>query len=311
MAERGRIGLPGVRADTLVGFMAGLGTLRLLAGHWPGDDVRLAWDAVWPHAAVLHADRPLGEAAVLDALEAALAAEAPVLRLPGDADATFPARALAGRMAEAVRAGPGGRLCGDLLRALASPGSVRDPDGPADRSPFVMLGAGQTNFLSAARALIDRTTRAHLQRTLFAAWDYADADLDSLRWDPEDGREHAYTLYDPSQPAAWKGNLFRRMAGANRLALTALPCFPTVPGARRRQAVGVAQRDGRTRFVWPVWTAPCTPATARALLGRAAAAAGEPDGIAALRAMGVVAVLGAERSAAGRYPTVLPAEPAA
>jgi hypothetical protein len=302
-----RLELTGIHADTLIGFMAGLGTLRLLTRHWPDADIRLAWAQGFPHRAALSAERALSAEGVLDALEAELHADGSVFNMPDRKDVTFEPQELANRLLDQVmQDDPAARDGGDLLRALASPGSVRLKSNIADQTPFVMLGAGQTSFLGAVRSLIRTVGRDHLERTLFRAWDYADHDLDSLRWDPEDGREHAYTLHDPAAPAAWKGNLHRRMAGANRLALSALPCFPTVPTEGRRDAVGVWRDGRRSGFAWPVWAAPCTLATARSLLTLLDVTSPAPDGQ-ALRARGIVQVMRAERSMAGRYPTLLPA----
>ncbi|MBF0373934.1 MAG: hypothetical protein HQL39_11010 [Alphaproteobacteria bacterium] len=135
---------------------------------------------------------------------------------------------------------------------------------------------------------------------MFHAWDYADGSLDSLRWDPEDAREHAYAMHDPAAPAAWKGNEPRRMAGANRLALAALPCLPVVPSGNRPVATGTRRLDRDLAFVWPVWSEPADLATACALLSAPDAIGSRP---------GLATVLCSVRASAGRYPIVLPARP--
>lgn len=294
--------LEGLHADTLLGFLAGLGTLRLLTRAWTGDDVRLAWSAVFPHTVTLSATRPLDAEGVLDALEAALAEDFLVFPdFGGRGDVGFDPSELRDRLAAAPDADAAARL-----RAFATPtGVLRSNAEAVEVTPFVMLGAGQTNFLKAARALAADVGRAHLERTLFRAWDYADAGLDSLRWDPEDAREHAYALHDPGSPAAWKGNEPRRMAGANRLALAALPCLPVVPCAGGPRAAGTARVGGSRAFVWPVWAEPTDLATAQALL-----TAPEVLGRRGNRARsGLAAVLYSPRFSAGRYPSVLPARP--
>jgi len=299
---RHELKLPGLRADTLLGFLAGLGTLRLLTRAWAADDVRLAWDAVFPHAATLSATRPLGRDGVLDALLAALDADLQAFpAFDGQGDVGFSPDELRRRLAGETNADAAA-----FLRAFATPtGITRNDPAAVEITPFVMLGAGQTNFLKAARALAANVGRGHLERTLFRAWDYADAGLDSLRWDPEDAREHAYALHDPASPAAWKGNEPRRMAGANRLALAALPCLPVVPCAGHPRAAGTRRTAGTLAFVWPVWSDAADLATARALL--TAPEVQQPE--AAVARPGLAAVLHAPRAAAGRYPIVLPARP--
>lgn len=288
--------LRGVRGDSLAGFLCGLGTLRLLSLEWPDADVRLAWGDAFPHVAELSAARPLNEETVLDALRPAL--DRDHLAFPafaGHKDVAFASGELRAALDQASSDGDETRTA--WLRAFATPTGL-DRNGDVGITPFVMLGAGQTNFLKAANALHKAVNRDHLRRTLFQTWDYADAGIDSLRWDPEDAREHAYTLHDPSTPAAWKGNEPRRMAGANRLGLAALPCLPMVPTGGRPQATATERKDSVSAFVWPVWLSPADLATACTLLS----ACGEfyLDGNLVFQSI---------RAAAGRYPTIQPARP--
>jgi hypothetical protein len=110
-----------------------------------------------------------------------------------------------------------------------------------------MSGAGHQHFLGFMRELATSTQVEHLRRTLFAPWDYADG-RPSLRWDPTDYRPHALRAVDPS------GDPIKTMRGANRLAVEALPLFPTAPMGRRIRTT--AFRDGETgaEIAWPIWT---------------------------------------------------------
>ncbi|WP_249356143.1 hypothetical protein [Chloracidobacterium aggregatum] len=77
-------------------------------------------------------------------------------------------------------------------------------------------------------SILGRTTRSHLDRTLFKPWDYADPmDNQSLHLDPSEDRRHAYQWHKPS------GDPTRRrrgtMLGANRLAIEAFAWFTVWP----------------------------------------------------------------------------------
>jgi CRISPR-associated endonuclease/helicase Cas3 len=111
-------------------------------------------------------------------------------------------------------------------------------------------------LLGNLRSVMGRTTAVHLQRSLFSAWDYADAlDNQSLHWEPTEDRRHAYQWHMPSGDPTRKKR--GGMLGANRLALEAWPLFPSFPAGERvatRGFRGIRAYD--TFFTWPLWNCP-------------------------------------------------------
>src|SRR5580692_7953575 len=75
------------------------------------------------------------------------------------------------------------------------------------------------------RSVMKRANASQLFRSLFEAWDYADAlDNQSLHWEPSEDRRHAYQWHMPSGDPTRKKR--GGMLGANRMALEAWPLFP-------------------------------------------------------------------------------------
>src|SRR5262249_28264843 len=96
------------------------------------------------------------------------------------------------------------------------------------------------------------------------AWDYADDGRGlNLRWDPIDDRRYALRWVNPS---AEPGTTMR---GANRLAIEALPLFPTMPTANELATTAFQGRGARgTAFSWPIWIVPVTMSVIRSLVAQ-------------------------------------------
>jgi CRISPR-associated endonuclease/helicase Cas3 len=116
------------------------------------------------------------------------------------------------------------------------------------------------------RSVIQRTTAAHLFRSIFSTWDYADAlDNQSLHWEPSEDRRHAYQWHMPSGDPTRKKR--GGMLGANRLALEAWPLFPSFPKGDRLATRGFkGSRAYDTFFTWPLWKCPLSLDTLASLL---------------------------------------------
>jgi CRISPR-associated endonuclease/helicase Cas3 len=115
-------------------------------------------------------------------------------------------------------------------------------------------------LLDNIRQVMQITKAAHLDRSLFQTWDYADPLANqSLHWEPGEDRRHAYQWHMPSGDPTRKKR--GGMLGANRLALEAWPAFPSFP-ANDRVATRVATRGFKgnrahdTFFTWPLWKGP-------------------------------------------------------
>ena len=171
-----------------------------------------------------------------------------------------------------------------------------------DTALRTMSGAGHQHFLGTMKQLVGETEADHLHKSLFQAWDYYDEKL-GLRWDPEEDRRYALRWDNPS------GDVTKTVRGANRLAIEALPLFPTAPGARRLMTTGFSRRGGAVLFTWPIWGVPLGLEVVRSLLALAELQAEEPDRP-KLHSMGVIEVYRSERINVERYRNFTRALPA-
>jgi hypothetical protein len=92
------------------------------------------------------------------------------------------------------------------------------------------------------------------------------------------------------------GDPIKTMRGANRLAIEALPLFPTAPQARRIRTTAFREIDGETEIWWPIWTEALELATVASLL-----AAGTDHS-----RPGVAQVFRAKRFTEGKYRNFTP-----
>jgi hypothetical protein len=295
-----RIELRGLDGSNLLGYLAALGTLRVLTGAKHDVQVRMSWEDIGWWTPVVHHT-------VWSTKDELVASLAERLREPsGGNEAWNIGRDLTLKLAEyraliesaRHKADPGNR---DLMDYLAAFGSEAYASGPqrgqmSDTEFRTMSGAGHQHFLGFMNELAIKTTVNHVRRALFEQWDYAD-DRPSLRWDPADYRPHALRAEDPS------GDPIRTMQGANRLAVEALPLFPTVPLARCLATVGFSREEGETVVRWPIWTDQLDLGSVRSLL---AMDLREADSL-KLKARGVEQVFQAVRFTEGKYRNFSPA----
>jgi CRISPR-associated endonuclease/helicase Cas3 len=160
------------------------------------------------------------------------------------------------------------------------------------------------------RSVMQRTNASHLLRSLFDAWDYADAlDNQSLHWEPSEDRRHAYQWHQPNGDPTRK----RRggMLGANRLALEAWPLFPSFPDARDRERVNTrgfrGNRAMNTFWIWPLWSSCLTPSGVASMLSLSGLEPDSPAEAASLRDVGVTVVYRSQRILVGKTPNLTPA----
>lgn len=244
------IRLSGLDGGNLLGYLAALGTLRVLSAGQDGAQVRMRWsqNGAWTPV-VLHSAIPT-EDGLLKALEKKVCGE----------DSIDPAWRIGNDLTLST-----GQFRQDLLKYLhecsndrratvdflAAFGSEAIGAGPrkeqmSDTEFRTMSGAGHQHFLGFMKELALTTSREHLQRALFETWDYGDG-RPSLRWDPADYRPHALRAEDPS------GDPIKTMRGANRLALEALPLFPTAPDGRHLRTIAFEDRNRESEITWPIW----------------------------------------------------------
>jgi CRISPR-associated endonuclease/helicase Cas3 len=165
-------------------------------------------------------------------------------------------------------------------------------------------------FYGNLQSVIGRTRPEHLHRAIFHPWDYSDAlDNQSLHLDPSEDRRHAHQWNKPAGDPERK--VRGGMLGANRLALEAMPLFPSFPEANTLRTVGfTGSRSNNTRWTWPIWSASLSLPVVRSLIAaeilqRETISSGDA---ALLRARGLVAVYRTHRILVGKTPNFTPAQ---
>lgn len=302
------IRLTGLRGETLLGFLAALGTLRVLTKTIP--EAKLAWsDSGGGWVAELHVpDGTLRDAdhvtevvfAILDEQKA----NHPVLQWErflgkafNDESEFFRASAMTLLSAES-----GGQE--DFTSVFSAQISVKQGES-LEHFDHPFRAARRDYYPNNLRSVIANTQLSHLRRTIVLPWDYRDAmDNQSLRLDHGDDRRHAYQWDAPSgDPARKKVGC---MLGANRLALEAFPLFPCLPKSDGGTAVGfICKSKTYTWVSWPIWPAPCSLLLISSLLNLEIVHETEPSPD-SLSKMGIVALLRSRRLPVEKNKVFLP-----
>lgn len=299
--------LKGLDGSNPLGFMAAVGTLRVIATASPSSNWHLQWqmcDGAWTPK--LFGNDQLSEANLIDVLTSALKRmqAQPALTFAKNLKVSCEQFRVVTENAQTV-ATPADRCEADFIAAFGCeslPVSERDLI-IQDTALRTMRGAGHQHFLGSMLELVQKTQPDHLHTSLFLPWQYAD-ERPSLRWDPADDRRHALRWKDPSKDPV------RTMRGANRLAMEALPLLPTAPRARQLQTTGFSRRHGEgVVFTWPIWDVHLSVDVVRSLLSMAELQEPKPDR-AQLRARGIVEVYRSRRITTGKYRNFTVASPA-
>jgi hypothetical protein len=295
--------LRGIDGANPLGFLAAIGTLRVLSPGASG--ARLCWkkhENAW--RPVLSIDASIDEDAFVEHLATRLSTSIPadVFAL-GDNPSVpldiFRPYAKAGALA----ALNGQRVRSDFAAAFAGE-CPTDKDGKVpDTALRTMSGAGHQHFLKFMRNFIEQVQPEHLRKTLFDHWRYDDPVQNmTLRWDPSDDNRYALRWSDPSGDPDRKTT--GSMWGANRLAIEALPLFPTLPTHRQLETVGFHTQGARkTDWTWPIWDVFAGVDTVRSLLDmtdvhRSDRAGMQPKG---LGARGIVEIYRSRRLTTGKF----------
>lgn len=299
------IELTGLDGSNLLAFMAALGTLRTLTLAEPDARVRMRWvEREW-WTPILHHSRIGSGDELVAALANKLCGESTVNAAWKIGEDLVLARAeFARHLREAAEAAtPEDRRAADFLAAFGSEafGDRNNEDRIADTEFRTMSGASNQHFLGFMKELAAATEPEQVARTLLGPWDYGDGSP-AMRWDPADYRTHALRVEDPSKQRL---DPIRTMRGANRLAVEALPLFPTVPQGGRLATAAFQKRDGEVWVAWPVWTEPLTLLTVGSLLGSAGVQTPDPK---LLALQGVCQVFSARRFTKGKNRSFSPAK---
>jgi hypothetical protein len=294
------IELVGIDGTNLLGYLAALGTLRVLTVAEPRAEVRVRWVEEVRWTPIVCHSRIATRDELIEALAERLCGRSsinPAWEIGNDLTLAMPD--FRAHLEKACARGPEERGVADFLAAFGSDAlGSRSKKGQISDTEFrTMSGAGHQHFLGFMRELADGTAAEHLRRALLDPWDYADG-RPSLRWDATDYRPHALRAEDPS------GDPIRTMRGANRLAVEALPLFPTVPERRRLRTVAFEDTDAGAEVAWPIWSEPLSLDVVAALLACEDVQKADRS---TLARRGVAQVFRAKRFTDGQYRNFSPA----
>lgn len=301
------IPLDGIDGANPLGFLAAVGTLVTLSRAPDAEHAALGWEARGGAWRPVIKVRDISEPGILiDRLTRALpqTEQSPAFSI-GD-DLNIPCETFRNSALEAAAtAAPNDRRFGDFMAAFASDvieATVNGkPNGAiADTAFRTMSGAGHQHFLGAMRTFVRDTTAEHLEKALFQPWTYDDpAEKHSMRWDPFDDVRYALRWRNPS------GDPERRAGGsvwgANRLAIEALPLFPTAPQHGGLSTTGFTDRPRQGTFwTWPIWRPSVSADLVRSLVALRELQRSEPQR-ARLVPRGIVEVYRSQRITQGKY----------
>jgi len=289
--------LPGLRAETLLGFLATLGAFRLLESSFP--ELQLGWNrkgSGW--VARLHdaTGRLRNAQSVSDEIVSNLndmKIPHPVLGWQRFLGTAFKNETEFYSDAASETFGDTPSYAREFAPVFTSQLPVVTIDG-MEHFDHPFRAARQDYYLGNLESVVANTKSDHIDRTIVNHWDYRDAMANqSLRLDHGDDRRHAYQWHAPtSDPARQKTGC---MLGANRLAIESFPLFPCIPTKGGSTAIGFQCYSKTMVWIsWPVWEYPCSLAVICSLLNLKQLHEEKPP-MDYLRAMGISAVLRSRR----------------
>lgn len=248
-SPQNQLELTGLDGSNPLGFLAALGTLRVLTEECPQVQPSMSWApsrATWIPVLHFSSSEKITKEHLLHLLQGALAGsfeKHAIYRLLESMEEENSHDFFA----EILRqANTGNRVEADWLAALSA-------DGVSSDAINRLQTVRKDYFRGNLKSIISRANEAHLARSLFSIWDYSDAlDNQSLHWDPGEDRRHAWQWSRPSGDPERKTS--GGMLGANRLALEAIPIFSSTPGKGELLTIGFSgNRSHNTRLTWPLW----------------------------------------------------------
>lgn len=253
--------LPGIDGANPLGFLAALGTWRITDQLHP--ETKLHWEPHGGHwAPVLNLPREITEENFTKEVHTELA------KMHTHPVFTFSQNLKLKPQEfkrEAIRASEDwfsnrDRISASFLAAFGSSVATNDQGDIEDTAFRTMSGAGHQHFLKTMNDLASITTKGQIHQTLFTAWTYTEEKV-GLRWDPSEDKRYALAWNNPSSDATMT------QRGANRLAIEALPLFPTAPMGSHLETTGFSgHRSNDTFWTWPIWEAPISLDVGRSLL---------------------------------------------
>ncbi|MEX2671899.1 MAG: hypothetical protein WD294_07300 [Phycisphaeraceae bacterium] len=299
-------GLPlgGLDGTNPLGFLAALGVLQTLDSTSGSGAIRMKWQPAHGTWTPVLIGSTFSQESLLDVLDNALAKtiDSHPIRILADLDTDHPSERREMFEQSVTTAHHQQRLDADWLAALGS-----------DIIPSTAINQLQTTrrdyHYGNLTSIINKTTREHLRRAIFSAWDYTDPlDNQSLHLDPSEDRRHAHQWHQPSgDPDKKKSG---GMLGANRLAIEAFAWFTSLPSGEALRTVGfTGQRSHNTRWTWPIWNVPLAVPVIRSLLMLMELQDDDVtiDAQNRLRQRGIVAAYRTSRILVGKTPNFTPA----
>jgi len=304
MIDSRQIPLTGINGASPLGFLASLGAFRA-AQQIHTARICLNWVPVggtWQP--ILHTPESTTPESLVEELEKYLRAQADSPALTVAKNIKMPATTFRPYASQARDQWLSGEnpAWSAFVAAFGSDG-VTDEKGEIDDTAFrTMSGAGHQHFLQFINELARATTAEQIKEALFGPWSYSDTQF-SMRWDPEDDRRYSLRWNNPSTDPA------KNVRGANRLAIEALPLFPTMPSAAQLATTGfIGKKSNDTFWTWPIWDTPVDIDVCRSMLALPALV--NPTlKLATLSPIGVVAVFRSQRITIGKFRNFTPAIP--
>ena len=298
--------LGGLSADNPLGYLAALGILRTATLAAPETQFELNWEITSGHwRPRLHFLKDFSRTTLIDLLDKQLKDSGNLDALNLDDNLTIGIKEYRRTMITCQSsASLKDRRNADFLAAFGSDiiesQSNGKPTGQiADTDFRTMSGAGHQHFLKTIRTFIEDTQASHLGKAIFEDWIYEDAlKGHSMRWDPVDDIRYALRWNNPSRDSDRKtrGSVW----GGNRLAIEALPLFPTQPYQHALRTTGFSRVSRVIALSWPVWLPPIRLSEVRSLLALAQLQEEQPDH-AKLSALGIEEVFRSQRITQGKY----------
>jgi hypothetical protein len=293
-----------LEGSSLLGFMAAVGAFSSLASIDAFASSRMKWILNGgSYCPVLELSADLDREALLTQLHGFLAAIAGHRAITFDKDLKVSRQAFRGLSIEMTNNYlDGSDTFGCAMTAAFGCDAIINDEGQIEDTAFrTMSGAGHQHFLEFMNELAKQTNIEHLREALFGPWRYRDPSP-IMRWDDADDRRYALRWDEPSKDPV------RTVRGANRLAIAALPLFPTVPIDDGIATTGFRGRKSNDTFVtWPIWSGWLTLDVLRSVLALPQLTASNPT-TAELSARGVNAIFRSQRITLGKYRNFTPAK---
>jgi len=290
-------------ADSLLGFLASLGTLRTASEIWGASNVRLSWDVHGSSYSPILSLPEIDVEAFVPSLHANLETRTDHAALTIDKDLKVPlSRFSAASEVAASLFLDGSDSWGARMIAAFGCGTCGNEKGNIEDTAFrTMSGAGHQHFLEFMNFLAKETTTDQLQEAIFGPWRYRDPSP-IMRWDSADDRRYALRWDEPSKDPV------RTVRGANRLAIEALPFFPVVPQSSSTVATTgfTGRRSNDTMFTWPIWSVSLDTDSVSSVLSLSALQRDDSSST-ALALRGIRAVFRSQRITLGKYRNFTPA----